>query len=63
LDFSAANTSLWNVIIQFGILAGSMLAANALRRKIIFIRKAMVPTAVLAGFFGSLYKISQYLAC
>jgi ESS family glutamate:Na+ symporter len=50
LDFSAANTSLWNVIIQFGILAGSMLAANALRRKIIFIRKAMVPTAVLAGF-------------
>lgn len=50
MDFSAANTELWNAIIQFGFLAGSMLLANVLRRKILFIRKAMIPTAVLAGF-------------
>jgi len=68
LDFSAANSSLWDVIIQFGILAGSMLLANILRRKILFIRKAMVPTAVLAGFitlfvksFGILPIDAQFL--
>ncbi len=50
MDFSAANTSLWNFIVQMGILAGIMLLANVLRRKISFFRKSMVPTAVLGGF-------------
>lgn len=52
MDFSAANTGLWNFMIQTGILAGIMLLANILCRKIMFIRKAMVPTAVLGGFIA-----------
>lgn len=50
MDFSAANTALWNPIIQIGIVAGLVLLANILRRKLAFIRKSMIPTAVLAGF-------------
>lgn len=50
MDFSAANTSLWSPIIQIGIIAGLILLANILRRKVPFIQKAMIPTAVLAGF-------------
>ena len=52
MDFSAANTGLWNFMIQIGMLAGIMLLANILCRKIIFIRKAMIPTAVLGGFIA-----------
>lgn len=50
MDFSAANTSLWNGIIQFGIIAASVLLSNFLRRKLPFVRSTMLPTAVLAGF-------------
>ena len=50
MDFSAANTELWNIIIQFGIIAGLGLVANILRRKIPFVRNSLMPTAVLAGF-------------
>lgn len=52
MDFSAANTSLWSFVLQLGILAGMMLLANVMMRKIRFIRKAMIPTAVLAGFIA-----------
>jgi ESS family glutamate:Na+ symporter len=52
VDFSAANTGLWNFIIQFGLIAGLLLFANILSRKIMFIRKAMIPTAVLGGFIA-----------
>lgn len=52
MDFSAANSTLWNIIIQFGILAGIMLLANIIRRKIPLIKKAMIPTAVMAGFIA-----------
>ncbi|MBE5785351.1 MAG: sodium:glutamate symporter [Clostridiales bacterium] len=50
MDFSSANTALWNPIIQIGIIAGLILFANVLRRKISFIRKSLMPTAVLGGF-------------
>lgn len=50
MDFSAANTDLWNPIIQLGIIAGLIILANVLRRKIPFIQKSLMPTAVLAGF-------------
>lgn len=32
MDFSSANTALWNPIIQIGIIAGLILGANVLRR-------------------------------
>lgn len=50
MDYSASNTALWNFIIQFGILAASVLAANLLRRKIGFFRSSLMPTSVIAGF-------------
>ncbi len=52
MDFSAANSGLWNFIIQFGMLAGILVFANILCRKLKFIRKAMIPTAVLGGFIA-----------
>lgn len=50
MDFSSANTGLWSVILQFGIIAAVILFSNLLRRKIPFIRKTLLPTAVLGGF-------------
>ena len=50
MDYSAANVSLWNIIIQLGLIAGAILAANALRTKVRAIRQAMMPVAVMAGF-------------
>ena len=50
MDFSAANTALWNVVIQLGVIAGAILIANFLRQRFAFIRKSLLPTAVLAGF-------------
>jgi len=50
MDYSAANGALWNILIQFGILAAAIIVANVLRRKIPFFRKSLMPTAVLAGF-------------
>lgn len=50
MDFSANNMALWNPVIQLGTIAGLILLANILRRKIPFIRNSLAPTAVLAGF-------------
>ena len=50
MDFSSANISLWSPIIQIGIICGLILLANVLRRKVLFIQKSLIPTAVLAGF-------------
>ena len=58
MDYSAANHALWNVIIQMGLIAGAILLANLMRRRIPFIRKSLMPVAVLAGF---LLLIAKYL--
>ena len=50
MDYSAANTQLWNSIWQIVLIAIAILAANCLRRKVRAIRKVMIPTAVLGGF-------------
>lgn len=50
MDYSSANASLWNVIIQFGIIAVVILLSNLLRRKVSVIRNSLMPTAVLGGF-------------
>lgn len=44
MDFSAANTVLWNPIIQTSIIAGLILLSNVIRRKIAFIRNSLMPT-------------------
>ena len=50
MDYSAANTALWNVIIQLGLIAGAILLANLLRNRVQPIRRAMMPVSVMAGF-------------
>ena len=50
MDYSAANTALWNIVIQLGLIAGAILVCNMLRNKVKFIRSAMMPVAVMAGF-------------
>ena len=50
MDYSAANSSLWNVIIQLGMIAGAILVCNMLRNRVAAIRKGMMPVAVMAGF-------------
>ena len=50
MDYSAANMTLWNVVIQLGLIAGAILLANLLRQRVPFIRKSLMPIAVLAGF-------------
>ncbi len=56
MDYSAANSSLWNIIIQLGLIAVAILAANLLRSKVTFIRRAMMPVAVMAGFLLLIFK-------
>lgn len=50
MDYSASNTELWAAILQIGIVAATILIANILRKKVPFIRKTLMPTAVLGGF-------------
>lgn len=52
MNYSAANTDLWNAMLQLGYLSGILLLANVLRRKIPLVRKSLMPTAVLAGFIA-----------
>ena len=56
MDYSAANTGLWNFFVQMGIIAGILLLSNVLIRKSAFIRKSLIPTSVLAGFVLLLLK-------
>jgi ESS family glutamate:Na+ symporter len=57
MDFSNQNTDLWNFILQMGMLAAILIIANILRHKVPFIKKALMPTAVLAGFIALFLRI------
>lgn len=61
MDFSSANISLWNPILQVGIICGLILLANVLRRKVAFIQKSLIPTAVLAGFMLLILKMTNLI--
>ena len=50
MDYSSANSGLWNIIIQLGLIAAAILLSGFLRRRIPFVRKSLLPVAVLAGF-------------
>jgi ESS family glutamate:Na+ symporter len=58
MDFSSENTALWGFVVQAGIIAGILLAANVLRRKVTFIRRSLMPVSVLGGFLLLFIKIS-----
>ena len=44
--------SVWEFLLQIGFLLIIMLVANTLRRKIPFLRKSLLPTAVIGGFLA-----------
>ena len=48
---------IWAGMLQFGLLSVVLLLANTLRRKIPFLRKSLLPTAVLAGFIIFIIRI------
>ena len=56
MDYSAANRDMWSLIITLGTVALALGAALFLRNRFSVIRKAMMPTAVLAGFLLLLLK-------
>ena len=58
MDYSAANAGLWGAIVQLGILAGAVMLANLLRRKIPFIRKGLMPVSVMGGFILLILKVA-----
>ena len=51
---------IWSFIVTVALLFGAMLLANLLRRQIRFLRRSLIPSAVLGGFIilllNSLYK-------
>ena len=61
MDYSAANVTLWNSITQIGIIALTIIVANILRRRVPFIRKSMMPTAVLGGFILLILKLCNVI--
>lgn len=58
MNFSSENVELWGLMVQMGIIAGILLLANLLRHKVPFIRKSLIPTAVLGGFLLLVIRLS-----
>ena len=50
MDYSAANVTLWNSVIQFGLISGAILIAYLLYQRCSFFRRSMMPIAVAGGF-------------
>ena len=61
MDYSSLNVSLWNPIVQIGMIAAALMVANILRRRVGFIRRSLMPTAVLAGFLLLALKLLNVL--
>ena len=59
-SFNFWDVEIWSFIITIAVLIGAMLLANILRRKIPFLRRSLLPSAVLGGFIAllaySIYK-------
>ena len=62
MDYSAANHALWSIIIQLGMIAGAVLFASFLRQRISFIRRSLMPIAVLAGFLLLALKYTRLIS-
>ena len=50
--FNFWDVEIWSFVITIAILIGAMLLANILRRKIPFLRRSLLPSAVLGGFIA-----------
>ncbi|MFA6595783.1 MAG: hypothetical protein WCT00_05660, partial [Bacilli bacterium] len=47
---------IWNSMFQFGFVCLMLLLGNTIRRKVPFIRRSLLPTAVIGGFIGLIIK-------
>ncbi len=50
MDFSSANQTIWNPVLQLCLMAILILVATIIRKNVPGIKKSMMPTAVIAGF-------------
>ena len=41
--------SVWGAILLFGVLLGSLLVGNILKRRIPFLKESLIPTSVIGG--------------
>lgn len=57
MDYSAANTALWSLVIQIGIICVSVMLATFLRNNIEAVRKSLLPVGVIAGFILLILKV------
>ena len=48
--FNFWDREIWSFVVTLSLLFGAMLLANLLRRKIRFLRRSLIPSAVLGGF-------------
>lgn len=60
-SFNFWDKEVWTFVVELSILLGSMLFANLLRRRIPFLRKSLMPSAVLGGFIA-LFADAAYTA-
>jgi len=58
MDYSAANTELWEFMIQLGVLSAVMLFSFDLRQILPGVRKTLLPTSVIAGFILLALKVT-----
>ena len=52
-----ADKAVWDFLLQFFILMSVILLANTIRRKIAFVRKSLVPTALIGGMILLLVRL------
>ncbi len=55
------DSEIWVAIVQFGIIFSILLFSNALRRKVSFIRKSLLPTAVVGGIVMLILKFIPFV--
>ncbi len=58
---SFADATVWKTLIQIFILAAAMLLGNTLRRKVGFIKRSLVPSALLGGFIILVFKFIPFV--
>ncbi len=58
MDYSSANHGLWDIFVWLGIIAGLLLLANVLNRKVAAVRNSLMPVAALAGFLLLILRIT-----
>lgn len=50
--FSFWDPEIWSFVVTLAVLFAVMLIANALKRKVVFFRKSLLPSAVIGGFLA-----------